>query len=75
MLPNWNDLGAAEERRRAMLREAEARRAAVSVERSGRQRAPARPGPAARALGRLGRLMMAWGARLQELEVEPTRRA
>lgn len=68
MIPSWNDLAVAEEHRRDLLREAaELRRRAVGAE------PIARPGAVPRALARLGRLMIAWGARLQELEAAPAK--
>ncbi len=69
MIPSWNDLAVAEEHRRDLLREAaELRRCAAVGPDSARR---PHPGPLNRALARLGRLMVAWGARLQELEAAP----
>lgn len=69
MLPNWNDLQGAEEHRRELL--AMAAHARLAAEAGAPEPPRARRTRYARALARLGRLMMDWGARLQQFDPAP----
>lgn len=66
MLPNWNDMRVAEQHRQEML---------ASSARERMVRSAAAGGPRAARLGRhlgaqLGRVLVAWGTRLQAMEPE-----
>lgn len=67
IVPSWNDISVAEEHFADMVREVERDRYAARAEGLGAGAAPARRGPTARALARLGRAMVAWGTRLEAL--------
>lgn len=67
MIPSWNDLRVAEQHRQDLLRAAEEERLATCA----RAACAPRPRRAARALAGLGRLMVAWGSRLAQLEAAP----
>lgn len=69
MLPNWNDMRVAEQRRHELL--AEAARDRLAGEAGHSEAPPTRPALHARTLARLGRLMVCWGARLQRLDPVP----
>jgi hypothetical protein len=64
MIPNWNTLSAAEEHRKDLLREAAEEQHAMRAVRLTRPRRR----PFTRALGALGRRLVAWGSRLERLE-------
>lgn len=67
MVPNWNDMRAAEERFKDMVREVERDRYAAQAEALACA-AVSRPGLPACLLARLGRALVAWGSRLQALD-------
>lgn len=66
MTPSLNDIAVAEERRRELLRQAAQVRTEAALRAALAASGPARPGLRRRALASLGRLLVAWGLRLQE---------
>ena len=67
MGPNWNDIRVAEEHFADMRREVERERRLAHAAALASASRPPRRGLPARALARVGRLLVAWGSRLEAL--------